>query len=166
MIQVKKLIQLLNLKPHPEGGYFRETYRSGKTIPSSALPRKYKGKRAYSTCILYLLPGGSCSRWHRLLSDEVWHFYIGAPLTLTQISPKGKLTQTTLGPNATKGQKFQKAVPAGNWLAASPLTGGSFSLVGCTVAPGFEYQDLEIADSSELLKRFPGLKKTILEFLG
>jgi predicted cupin superfamily sugar epimerase len=153
--EVKTLIRELELKDHPEGGYYRETYRAEGLIPDNALPLAMKARRSYSTAIYYLLPEGQRSRFHAMKSDEVWHFYLGGPLELVHISPGGQLERTILGRDLGKKEKLQHAVPAGHWLAAAPLPGGRYSLVGCTVAPGFAFADLTLADPAQLAAQFP-----------
>lgn len=133
------LIRELALVAHPEGGYYGEVYRS----PTAVEPEDDRGSRSALTTIYFLLPSGSVSRWHRVLSDEVWHFYEGAPLELWVASPDGNaIRQVRLGPLAP-GQQPVQTVPAGCWQAARPA--GDYSLVGCTVAPGFDYRDFVLA---------------------
>jgi predicted cupin superfamily sugar epimerase len=133
------LIRDLALVPHPEGGYFGEVYRS----PTPVEPADGRGSRSALTTIYFLLPFGSVSRWHRVLSDEVWHFYEGAPLELWMASPDGNaIRQIRLGP-LEPGQQPVQAVPAGWWQAARST--GDYSLVGCTVGPGFDYRDFALA---------------------
>ncbi|MEM8811910.1 MAG: cupin domain-containing protein [Pseudomonadota bacterium] len=127
------IIKLLDLAPHPEGGYFRETFRDADPA----------GGRAVSTAIYYLLDVGECSAWHRVDAAEIWHFYAGAPLALT-ISPNGHDAESfRLGPDLDMGQRPQIVVPAGTWQTAESL--GAWTLVGCTVAPGFEFKGFEMA---------------------
>jgi predicted cupin superfamily sugar epimerase len=127
MTEADLLIARLGLRPHPEGGYFRETFRDD--IASG---------RAHSTAIYFLLKQGEASRWHRIDAAEVWHFYRGAPMELKI----GRATHL-LGPAIENGQRPQLVVPAGEWQAAKSL--GDYTLVGCTVAPGFEFANFEIA---------------------
>ena len=126
MSEADRLIQLLDLRPHPEGGYFRETFRDGND------------GRAFSTAIYFLLKAGEVSRWHRVDAAEVWHFYRGAPLELMI----GK-NRYILGPELDEAQVPQLVVPPGEWQAARSL--GDYTLVGCTVAPGFEFSKFEMA---------------------
>jgi hypothetical protein len=134
--EADRLIEMLDLKPHPEGGYFRETFRDGGHPPAG---RDTGGEgRARSTAIYFLLKGGEFSRWHRIDVPEVWHFYRGAPLELTI----GK-DRYVLGNDIDKAQVPQLVVPAGQWQMARSQ--GDFSLVGCTVAPGFEFEHFELA---------------------
>ena len=126
MAEADRLIALLDLKPHPEGGYFRETFRDGSN------------GRAHSTAIYFLLKSGEVSRWHRVDAAEVWHFYRGAPLELRI----GKSVYV-LGPDVDEAQAPQVAVPPGAWQSAKSL--GDYTLVGCTVAPGFEFEHFEVA---------------------
>jgi predicted cupin superfamily sugar epimerase len=164
MISAEDLIKWFNLIKHPEGGYFRESYRAQEIIPQQALPSRYRGSRAYSTAIYFLLPSGAVSRLHRLHSDEIWHFYLGYPLELLQISPEGCIEKIFLGQDIKSGEKLQHTVPAGCWFGARPYGDAGFSFVGCTVAPGFEFADFELADTAELAKTFPGLTEIILPF--
>lgn len=138
---------------HPEGGWFAETYRSAGSIPVGALPPHFDGARSYCTAIHFLLEGGDFSALHRLGSDETWHFYEGAPLTVHVISPEGVYRPILLGREPAEGQHFQATVPAGSWFGAE--TAGPFSLVGCTVAPGFDFRDFELARRQELTALFP-----------
>jgi hypothetical protein len=126
MAEADRLIALLDLKPHPEGGYFRETFRDGSN------------GRAHSTAIYFLLKAGEVSRWHRVDAAEVWHFYRGAPLELRI----GKSVYV-LGPDVDEAQAPQVVVPPGAWQSAKSL--GDYTLVGCTVAPGFEFKHFELA---------------------
>jgi len=145
------LVQQLGLQPHPEGGWFRETYRAGETL--TTLPRRFNGTRSISTAIYFLLEAGQCSRLHRIQSDEVWHFYAGDPLIVVEIDPGGDLRTTRLG--GDQGAVYQHVVPAGAWFGAIPAEGGRFALVGCTVAPGFDFADFELADRAALLAEYP-----------
>lgn len=153
-LAINDLIELHSLKPHPEGGYFRETYRSAGEIPTEHLP-EHGGARNHSTAIYFLLPEGTKSVLHRIKSDEVWHFYLGGPLTLIQIAPDGTVEEVVLGQDVQAGQKVQHVVPAGYWFGAYPCAGSAYSFVGCTVAPGFDFADFEMGNRDELLKLFP-----------
>lgn len=159
------LIKLYNLEPHPEGGYFRETYRAKGATTKNALPKNFKGDRNYSTAIYFLLPEGAQSKLHRLQSDEVFHFYLGGPLTVVQIFPDGKVEKTVMGADVKGGHKLQHVVPAGCWFGAYPNPGSRFSFIGTTVAPGFDFQDFELGNRSELLKQFPRARE-VIELLG
>lgn len=160
-ITVDELVKQFNLQLHPEGEFFKETYRDKGTIAKSALPSRFKGDRSFSTAIYFLLPEGTKSRLHRIPSDEVWHFYLGDPLTIVQISPEGKIGKIVLGQDIQAGQKVQHGVPARCWFGAYPNAGSRFSFVGCTVAPGFDFADFEIGKRSELLKQFPNAREEI-----
>jgi predicted cupin superfamily sugar epimerase len=159
------LIQSLQLQPHPEGGFYRETYRAKGAISQSALPQGFRGNRNFSTLIYYLLPAGAQSKLHRLVSDEQWHFYLGGPMTVVQISPDGKLESILLGTDLKSGQALQHVVPAGFWFGAFPNPGTQYSLVGCAVAPGFDFADFELGNRKDLLAQFPHLKD-LIERLG
>ncbi|HEV8129744.1 MAG TPA: cupin domain-containing protein [Acidobacteriota bacterium] len=163
-ITFAELIELYQLKPHREGGFYRETYRARGVIPKKALPDRFGGQRCYSSAIYFLLPQGSKSRLHRIHSDEMWHFYLGDPLTIVQIHLNGKVEQVTLGHDVKSGHTVQHVVPAGHWFGAYPNTGGRFSFVGCTVAPGFDFADFEMGKRRDLLKQFPKAKD-VIEYL-
>lgn len=146
-------IDILGLTRHPEGGWFRETYRSSESIPSNALPDRFDGPRSFCTAIYFLLEQGEFSAMHRIRSDEIWHFHEGAPLTVHVLTPDREHYEILLGSDAEKGECFQAVVPAGCWFGAE--TAGDFSLVGCTVAPGFDFHDFEMAGRSNLAAIFP-----------
>ncbi len=127
------IIRLLDLAPHPEGGWFRETFRDMGTANG----------RAHGTAIYYLLKAGERSHWHRVDAAEIWHWHAGGPLAL-KLSPDGRTSETLrLGPDLAAGERPQLVVPKGAWQAAEPL--GAFTLVGCTVAPGFDFAGFEMA---------------------
>lgn len=128
-----RIIELLRLEPHPEGGYFRETFRDSRTVDG----------RACSTAIYFLLKAGQVSHWHRVDAVETWHWYAGAPLELLVADGAGSNTTVTLGPALTDGQRPQAIVPEGHWQSARSL--GDWTLVGCTVAPGFTFEGFELA---------------------
>lgn len=154
-------IQTLGLVPHPEGGYFRETYRSAETVEAHHLPARFGGPRAHSTAIYFLLPGDQVSTLHRIKSDEVWHFYTGGVLTLTLIHPDGRLETVRLGPDPGRGEAFQAIVPAGCWYGAAVDDPGAYTLVGGTVSPGFDFADFELPNRAELVARFPQHREAI-----
>lgn len=148
-------VRRLKLRPHPEGGWFRETYRSAQSIPASGLPARFGGARAISTAIYFLLPGGAYSAFHRIRSDELWHFHAGDPLTIHVIASDGCLSRIRLGADPRWGARFQASVPAGAWFAAELGPRGRYALVGCTVAPGFDFCDFELAERGALMSAFP-----------
>jgi uncharacterized protein len=162
--QAAELIRLLQLAPLPEGGFYKETYRSTEMVPQSALPPGFSGSRPCATAIIYLLPEGRRSLLHRLKSDEVWHFYLGGPLSLCSIEPSGAVRRFTLGNRLDQGDRLQQVVPGGSWMGATPLPGTPYSLLGCTVAPGFDFADLEMGDRRELTTRFPHARDLIESF--
>jgi predicted cupin superfamily sugar epimerase len=143
---VDELVAALGLTLHPEGGYYRETYRA------SAMVETPRGPRSAGTAIYYLLPRGQFAAWHEVASDEVWHFYDGAPLTLYLLTAQG-LETVRLGRQVARGEQPQVTVPAGVLQAAVP--GGDFSLVGCTVAPGFDFSDWQMPSAQALVARYP-----------
>lgn len=148
-------IKKLNLVRHPEGGYFGEIYRSSEIIQAAHLPERFEGSRALSTSIYFLINKDDFSSFHRLRADEIWHFYNGSSLTIYTINPRGILSQIFLGSDFESGEVFQAVVPAGSWFAARVNDPRGFSLVGCTLAPGFDYADFELGVRADLLKLFP-----------
>lgn len=159
MISANHYVKQLELLPHPEGGYYKELYRSAKSFAAEG----FEGQRNYATAIYFLIEQGNFSALHRIKSDETWHFYAGDPLEVIEIDPKGLLTTTIIGADLDKGQRFQYTVPAGNWFGSRVLKSGSFSLVGCTVAPGFDFRDFEMANGTALINEFPQHQLLIAE---
>ncbi len=158
-IHAEEIVQALALAPHPEGGFYRETYRAPLTLPHPSIASTHGGDRSACTAIYFLVPRGSFSALHRIASDEVWHFYAGAPLEIVEIAPDGVLRGTTLGDDLVHGERPQHVVPRGAWFGSRVREGsdarGNFALVGCTVAPGFDFADFELAARDELSARFP-----------
>lgn len=148
-------IQHLNLLPHPEGGYYREVYRSEHPLQPYALPAGIDTIRSLATSIYFLLEGTQVSKLHRIKSDETWHFYAGGSLTVFVIDEAGKVEEIRLGGEPEKGEVFQATVPAGSWFGAAVNQPQSYSLVGCTVAPGFDFRDFEMGNRKSLLKLYP-----------
>jgi hypothetical protein len=157
----KYWVERLKLEPHPEGGYFRQTYKADLTITREALPAGFNGARAASTAIYFLLEGQNFSAFHRLRSDEVWHFYAGSPLFVQVIDPSRERRSIFLGNNPDAGQTLQAVVPAGCWFASHVWDWKSWALVGCTVAPGFDFADFEMGKRAELIREFPEHREVI-----
>lgn len=157
-------VKRLRMQPHPEGGYFAETYRSSEAIPAGALPGRFAGSRSFSTAIYFLLEGHHVSALHRIEADELWHFYAGNPLDVFVLSENGDLETIRLGQNPEADEMFQAVVPAGRWFGAKPVRPDGYALVGCTVAPGFDFQDFELADRAALLAEFPQ-HRAVIELL-
>jgi predicted cupin superfamily sugar epimerase len=153
-------IHKLNLQQHPEGGYFAETYKSPKFVKL----QEYEGSRHTCTAIYYLLLGREFSSFHRMKSDELWHFYTGSALTLHIIQKDGQLREIRLGANIDDGEIFQAVVESGYWFAASVYERNSYSLVGCTVSPGFDYRDWELADKNVLVHMYPQHRSIIEKY--
>jgi uncharacterized protein len=147
-------IDHLRLEPHPEGGFYRETYRAALTLPQSALPG-HGGARAASTAIYFLLAGDQFSAFHRIRSDEVWHFYAGSSLAVHVITPEGEYQQHLLGSDPANGEHVQAVVPTGCWFGSSLRQMDTYALVGCTVAPGFDFADFEMAKRDDLTAQYP-----------
>ena len=163
-LEIDLIIEQYRMRAHPEGGFFARTYQSSGLIPKAALPVEFTGERYFSTAIVYLLKENDFSALHRLKQDEIWHFYLGGALRLVMISPNGKFSEAKLGRNMGDGDVVQVVVPAGCWVGAKPVEGAAYSFVGCTVAPGFDFADFELARRSEILSQFPDLETIILEF--
>jgi len=159
----EQIIELLGMKPLPqEGGYYVETYRSAETVAAAALPGRYGGDRTFGTAILYLLTAESFSVLHRLKSDEVFHFYLGDPVTMLQLHPDGSSEVVALGGDLVGGQKVQVLVPRGTWQGCFVADGGEFALMGTTVAPGYESGDFELGQREELVSKYPDQEELIV----
>lgn len=157
--KAKAYIKKLGLKKHPEGGYYREVYRSGEKILSGHLPKRYKSNRNFSTSIYFLLEGKQFSAFHLLQSDEIWHYYDGSDVIIYIINKNGDLTIKNLG--KSNDAEFQIVIKKHSWFAAELEDKKSFSLFGCTVSPGFDYEDFELGDKKSLVKKFPQHKPLI-----
>lgn len=155
----QQIIEILNLTPHPEGGYYARTYESATEIQTK------NGSRFLLTSIYYLVESHRHSTLHRIRSDELWHFYDGSPYTLVQISPDGELKKIILGKDLAKGQTLQHCVPAGYWFGGFTEEKNSYSLMGCCVSPGFAFEDFELGKKNTLLQLFPQ-HKTMVERLS
>lgn len=155
MLTVEQLVNQFQLLPHLEGGYYKETYRSVETFPQHALPIRFNEKKYFSTAIYFLLEQGNFSAFHKIKSDECWHFYAGGTLLVHVIDANGILTTTKLGNDILNGEIFQFVVPANCWFASEPAKKTAFSFVGCTVAPGFDFSDFELANAQDLATLFP-----------
>ncbi len=151
----QEIIDSLGLQEHPEGGYFKETYRSVGEIEAESLDDAYAGKRNYSTAIYFLLQSENFSAFHKIKQDEFWHFYKGTCLKLHQISPKGEYSTVLIGDNLLAGEVPQYVVPGGYWFAAEVVAPNSFALVGCTVSPGFDFADFVLPSRKEMKDLFP-----------
>lgn len=165
MPSANEIIRLLQLQPHPrEGGYFRETYRSEESWGAAQVPARYQGKRCVSTAIYYLLTPATFSALHRLQSDEIFHFYAGSPVHMLQLFPDGQGQEIILGPDVLNGQQPQVLVPRGVWQGSRLAPGGKhdYALLGCTVAPGFEFADYEHGRRAALLEEYPHFRELIL----
>lgn len=147
------LARELGLAPHPEGGYYKETYRSAESLPGRG--------RSVCTAIYYLLEAGSFSALHRIRSDELWFFHAGGPLVVAELAPGGSVKETVLGVDLAAGQAPQHVVPAGRWFGAYPAPGTEWALVSCTVAPGFDFADFELGRRDPLLAAFPSARPLI-----
>ena len=154
-------IRRLNLEEHPEGGYYKRVYTSELQLKQSSLPETFGGDRPVCTSIYYLLQQNEFSVFHRIQSDEGWHFYDGDGLKIYEINSDGSLTEHLLGLEIEKGQSPFRFVKAGNWFAAELLPRSSYTLVGCTVSPGFDFSEFELADREKLTSVYPQHTKLI-----
>ena len=147
------IIDELGLVPHPERGYYRESYRASLDVQS----HRHGGRRAASTAIYFLVTANEPATFlHRLVSDEVFHLYDGGPLDILRLFPDGQWDVAVLGMHLHAGERPQIVIPAGTWFGTELRSGASHCLVGCTVAPGFEFADFELAQGDELEARYPG----------
>ena len=160
---VNTLIQRYGLESHPEGGWYKQSYKSNEQIAARALPERFGANKAFSTAIYFLLEKGNFSAFHRIKSDECWHFYAGDPLLIYIIEQTGELKVISLDSDHESGQSFQYVVPANCWFASRPAPESEYCFVGCTVSPGFEFDDFELADASELSTIYPQHKPIIIE---
>jgi predicted cupin superfamily sugar epimerase len=180
MVTAKQLIEKLGLKPHKEGGYFTEVWRSPEKLAVNALPPRYSGSRSLSTAIYYLITPESFSRMHRLRSDEIFHFYLGDPVEMLLLGPKSAPLRggakkdevpgqvMILGSDAEKGQMPMIVVRRGTWQGARLMSGrkGAFALMGTTMAPGFDYDDYEEGARKRLSEEYPEFADRICELTG
>jgi uncharacterized protein len=154
-LTAKEIIDLLNLEKHPfEGGYYRRTYRSSEIIAAGVLPYRFDDDRPFANSIYYLLTPDTCSALHRIKSDEVYHFYIGDPVVLLLLFPDGSSRTERLGPDIRGGEKVQVTVPHGVWQGSFLIEDGRYALMGTTLAPCFDWPDLEMANRSNLLASY------------
>jgi len=154
-------IKQLQLTRHIEGGSYNRTYCSDLLVPQQQLPPGFKGDRPIATSIYFLLEKDQFSAMHRIASDELWHFYYGDALIVYEINSSGHLTEHLLGNDPEKNESFQCVVKAGSWFGSKTKEGGDYSLVGCTVSPGFDFADFELAERAALLQQFPQHSKLI-----
>lgn len=163
MKDFKYWVDHLDLLPHPEGGFYKETYRSQESIDHAHLPERFGGGRNFSTAIYFMLTDTNFSAFHRIQADELWHFYTGNSITVSLIYPDGKYEEIKLGSDIENGEVFQAMVPAGVWFGSRMTHGQGYGLVGCTVAPGFDFADFEMAERQALLREFPEHETVIRE---
>jgi len=155
MSRKQELINTLELIPHPEGGYYKETYRSEGRISNSVLPKDYSGDRSYSTGIYFMLTADTFSAFHKINQDEMWHFYDGSPIELHMISETGAYSCVHIGRDIENGEHLQYVVPGGVWFASRVKDNAEYSLLGCTVSPGFDFADFILPNTTEMTKMFP-----------
>lgn len=161
-VDAQYLKDALGLKPLPEeGGFFVETYRADSRLSPACLGGDYDGERALSTAIYYLLTPDTFSAMHRLRSDEIFHFYLGDPVEMLQLHPNGRIEEIVLGNDIRARHRQQVLVPAGTWQGAVLVDGGSYALLGTTVAPAFEFADFELGDRAKLTSLYPAASKVI-----
>jgi hypothetical protein len=156
-------IRKLCLQGHVEGGFFSEVYRSDEKITTDCLSDRFGDSRCFSTSIYFLLKKGYPSKLHIINSDEIWHFYDGSSITVSIISPEGLLSEKKLGKDLEAGENLQVIIPHSHWFGARVTGDGDFTLIGCTVSPGFEFQDFKLGDRNELIKQFNEHENIIYE---
>jgi len=155
---MEAIIRKLGLEPHPERGYYRETYRSSSEVQS----QRHGGNRSASTAIYFLVTANEPTTFlHRLVSDEIFHLYDGGPLEIVRLFEDGRWDVAVLGMNLDDGERPQIVIPAGTWFGTELRPGASHCLVGCTVAPGFDFADFELAQGPELEARYPAAAERI-----
>lgn len=163
MLSAEQVIEKLGLIPHPEeGGYFRETYRSDERLPKKVLPARYISGRTFGTCIYYLLTPETFSAMHLLESDEIFHFYMGSPVSMLQLMPDGSGKVVVIGTDLGRGESPQVIVRAGVWQGSRLLLDTGYALLGTTVAPGFEFEDYHHGDRQELIQQYPNYQDEIV----
>lgn len=150
--EIQQIVKSLNLLPHPEGGFYAETYRSTEIIPGK--------ERNLMTAIYFLLTSDNVSRFHRIKSDELWFFHAGSPLTVHTLDQNGH-TEYAVGSNYEKGEQLQLLVPKDTIFGSSVKEANSYSLVSCVVAPGFDFADFELFSKDQLLPLFPDCEEII-----
>ena len=154
-------IEYLKLEKHPEGGYYKRVYTSDLQLKQSSLPKDFHGDRPVCTHIYYLLKQNEFSAFHRIQSDELWHFYDGDALKIYEINKDGSLTEHLLGTDIENRQLPFCVIKAGNWFAAELITKSVYALVGCTVSPGFDFAEFELTKDDELISQYPQHKELI-----
>lgn len=160
----KQVIQLLELNQHPEGGYYREIYRSSDSISLDAINQNNSGLRNLATSIYYLLESGQVSKLHRLKSDEIWYFHTGSPIYIICLL-KAQISTILLGSDLDKGQVPQAIIKAGTIFGASPMNNHSYTLVGCMVAPGFDFTDFEFVKKEEIMKDYSDSFRLLINYI-
>ena len=161
MEKITEIIKQLQLLPHPEGGYYRETYRSEYQVDQAHLSGNFNGPRNLTTAIYFLLTSDNFSAFHRIKQDEIWHFYSGSAISLHIITQEGNYEKHKIGSNLEKGEIPQFVVHGGDWFASEIETQDSFGLAGCTVSPGFDFDDFEMASQESLIELAPAHHKII-----
>jgi uncharacterized protein len=156
-------ISKLGLEPHPEGGYYKETFKATEMVSAQELTVDFDGKRKLYTSIYFLLTSNNISHFHRIKSDELWYYHAGSSLTIHIIDEKGEYTEIKLGLNIDEGEVPQALVPKNSIFASSVMEEEAFSLVGCMVSPGFEFKDLELFTQDDLLSKYPSYKDEIMK---
>lgn len=163
MLTASYFVNHYQMQVHPEGGFYKQTYRSNEILRAGHLPGRFGGDRLFSTAIYFLLEGNQFSAFHRIKSDELWHFYYGTSLNIYVIHSDSTLEVIKLGNNPEEGEQFQAVVKAGCWFASKLVREEGFSFVGCTVAPGFDFADFELAKADALMKEYPQHKDLIMQ---
>lgn len=161
MSRTEQIIESLQLVQHPEGGFYKEVYRSEEIIQKAHLPSRFNGDRSFCTSIYFLLTSDDISAFHRIKQDEIWHFYSGSPLTIHVIDEKGNYSHKTISNKLNQTEFPMATVKAGCYFGATVDEPDTYALVGCTVAPGFDFEDFQMPKRSTLLEKYPQHTKTI-----
>lgn len=163
MVDPRDIIAALELAPHIEGGYLKRTYESSDWLTGSDLPSRYDGSRMLATAAYYFHVAGTQSYIHRLNTDEIHHFYLGDPVEFLLLYEDGSYETKILGPNILEGHHVQMVTRVGMWFGSSLVPGGSWALLGDTLAPGFDYRDFELGDRDELVSKYPAARDRIMQ---
>lgn len=155
-------IDKLDLQIHPEGGFYKEIYRSKEFVKNLSLPDRFDINHSFSTSIYFLLNQSQISALHKLRADEIWYFHKGSPLIIHVISPQGKYYKSVLGLDLDSGEKPQAVIPYNHWFCAELMDKSTYTLISCSVSPGFEFSDFELGSRKKLIHDFPQHENLIL----
>ena len=164
MLSAEEILELYNMKPHPEGGFSKLLFEDTEILKEGCLPVGYDGSRPLWNAIYYLLPTGSKSIFHKIRMNEMWNFHLGGSLDLYTLSPQGKLSKIVMGNRLDLDEHVSYVIPKNHWIAAEPTEGSPYSLVSCVTCPGFTFLDWQKGKREHLIKLYPNLENLIIEF--